>query len=143
MTTAARTPANQADDIRIVARDDVPSNRRRGGDIRTLLSPATTGATSGFLGTLTLAPGEVVTEHWHPYSEEFLYCVRGTITLRLNGRGRTLHADEGVLIPIGVRHRLMNETGDTAFLVFSLSPLAPRPELGHVDTEPLPGEVAG
>ena len=30
---------------------------------------------------------------------------------------------------------------DTAFLVFSLSPLAPRPELGHVDTEPVPSQV--
>jgi putative monooxygenase len=143
MTTTAPNSASQADAGRIVARDDVPPNRRRGGDIRTLLSPATTGATSGLLGTLTLGPGEVVTEHWHPYSEEFLFCVGGTITLRLNGQPRTLRADEGVLIPIGVRHRLMNETDETAFLVFSLSPLAPRPELGHVDTEPLPGEVTG
>lgn len=128
---------------RIVARDDVPPNRRRGGDIRTVLSPVTAGATTGFMGTLTLEPGEVVTEHWHPYSEEFLFCVRGTITLRLNGEPRTLRADEGVHIPIGVRHRLMNETEDTAFAVFSLSPLAPRPELGHVDTERPSGEVEG
>lgn len=133
--------ASEAGAIRIVARDEVPANRRRGGDIRTVLSPATTGATSGFFGTLTLAPGEVVTEHWHPYSEEFLFCVRGTITVRLDGEPRTMHADEGVLIPIGVRHRLMNEGGETAFLVFTLSPLAPRPDLGHVDTEPQPGEV--
>jgi putative monooxygenase len=143
MTTTAPNPASQAGAVRVVSRGDVPSNRRRGGDIRTLLSPATTGAASGFLGTLTLDPGEVVTEHWHPYSEEFLFCVRGTITVRLNGQPRVLHADEGMLIPIGVRHRLMNDSGETAFLVFSLSPLAPRPELGHVDTEPLPGEVAG
>lgn len=141
MTTATPKPANQADAVRVVARADVPPNRRRGGDVRTLLSPATTGATSGFLGTVTLEPGEVVTEHWHPYSEEFLYCVRGTITVRLDGRPRTLRADQGVLIPIGVRHRLMNESGEAAFAVFSLSPLAPRPELGHVDTEPLPGEA--
>jgi putative monooxygenase len=141
MSTTPPNSAGQADAIRTVSRHDVPPNRRRGGDIRTLLSPATAGATSGFLGTLTLGPGEVVTEHWHPYSEEFLFCVRGVITLRLNGNPRPLRADEGVLIPIGVRHRLMNETGDTAFLVFSLSPLAPRPDLGHVDTEPLPDEV--
>ncbi|AHH97480.1 cupin domain-containing protein [Kutzneria albida] len=143
MSTTPPNKANRADDIRIVSRHDVPPNRRRGGDIRTLLSPATTGATSGFLGTLTLDPGEVVTEHWHPYSEEFLYCVRGAITLRLDGNPRQLGAEEGVLIPVGVRHRLVNDSGATAFLVFSLGPLAPRPELGHVDTEPLPGEVSG
>lgn len=129
---AAETP------IRTMSIHDVPANRRRGGDIRTVLAPSTVGATSGFLGTLTLQPGEFVSEHWHPYSEEFLFCVRGGITLRLDGEHRPLCADEGVLIPIGVRHRLTNDGGATAFLVFQLSPLAPQPRLGHVDTEPLP-----
>jgi aromatase len=118
-----------------VAGADVPANRRRGGDIRALLTPGTVGATAGFLGTLSLQPGEVVTEHWHPYSEEFLYCVRGRITVRLDGANRTLAADEAVHIPIGVRHRLHNDAAEPAFLVFCLGPLAPRPELGHVDTE--------
>lgn len=141
MTATAPKPAKKVHDSRIVAREDVPPNRRRGGDIRTVLSPATCAATTGFMGTLTMEPGEVVTEHWHPYSEEFLFCVRGTITVRLDGQPRILRADEGVHIPIGVRHRLVNETDETAFAVFSLSPLAPRPELGHVDTERPSGEV--
>jgi hypothetical protein len=34
----------------------------------------------------------------------------------------------------------MNDSDAPAFLVFTLGPLAPRPELGHVDTEALPGE---
>jgi putative monooxygenase len=130
-TTTRPTPAR----IRTVALDDVPANRRRGGDVRTILSPATVDATTGFLGTATLESGEVITEHWHPYSEEFLFCVRGEVTLRLDGEERTLRADEGVLVPIGVRHRLSNDGDETAFLVFCLTPLAPRPELGHVDTE--------
>ncbi|CAO5174761.1 putative monooxygenase [Frankia sp. AiPs1] len=117
---------------------DVAPNRRRGGDIRTLLSPATVGSTSGFLGTLTLEPGEVVTEHWHPYSEEFLFCVRGSVTARLDGQHHALPADSGVCIPIGMRHRIVNTGEQTAFLVFHLSPLAPRPDLGHVDTETIP-----
>jgi putative monooxygenase len=129
-----------ADAIRTVSRDDVPANRRRGGDIRTVLSPATVGATSGFLGTLTLRPGEYVSEHWHPYSEEFLFCTRGEVTVRLDGADRILRTDHGVLIPIGVRHRLSNHAAAEAFLVFQLSPLAPEPRLGHVDTEPLPPE---
>ncbi|GIG63076.1 16.7 kDa protein in whiE locus [Longispora fulva] len=136
MTTKSGSPATST--IRFVSMDDVPANRRRGGDIRTLLSPGTVGATSGFLGTLRLKPGEVVTEHLHPYSEEFIFCVEGSATLRLEGQDNPLRAEQGVLVPIGVRHRLMN-TGDTeAFFVFHLSPLAPSPELGHVDTEPLP-----
>jgi putative monooxygenase len=121
-----------------VSVQDVPANRRRGGDIRTLLSPGTVGATSGFMGTVTLEPGEVITEHFHPYSEEFLYLVEGCITVRLGGQDTILTAGSGVFIPIDVRHRLHNHSDRTARGVFHLSPLAPRPDLGHVDTEALP-----
>jgi putative monooxygenase len=92
------------------------------------------------MGTLRLEPGEVVTEHWHPYSEEFLFCISGQVTARLNGELSELSAEEGVVIPIGVRHRIENRGEDAAYLVFHLSPLAPRPDLGHVDTEPLPAD---
>ncbi|MBT0769507.1 cupin domain-containing protein [Kineosporia sp. J2-2] len=114
---------------------DIPADRRRGGDLRTLLTPSRCGSTSGFMGVVKLEPGDVVTEHYHPYSEEFLYCVSGSVTLRLDGQPRPLGAEEAVLIPIGVRHRLENHGTETAHLVFQLAPLAPRPELGHVDTE--------
>jgi len=126
-----------------VSRDQTPANRRRGGDIRTLLSPASVGASAGFMGTLTLEPGEIVTEHWHPYSEEFLYCVSGDVLVTLNGEERRLGGESAVHIPIGVRHRIVNDTDITAFFVFTCGPLAPRPELGHVDTEPPPGASGG
>jgi quercetin dioxygenase-like cupin family protein len=136
---AAAVPRVTASEVRTVSMDDVPANRRRGGDIRTLLSPATVGSASGFLGTATLLPGEVITEHWHPYSEEFLFCVEGAITLRLDGEERPLVARSGIMIPLGMRHRLANTGEVTALLVFQLAPLAPRPDLGHVDTELPPG----
>jgi putative monooxygenase len=122
-----------------VSRADTAPNRRRGGDIRVLLSPASVGSTAGFLGTLTLQPGEIVTEHWHPYSEEFLYCQSGEVIVRLDGEERRLTAESAVHIPIGVRHRIVNDTSEPAVFVFFCGPLAPRPELGHVDTEPQPG----
>jgi putative monooxygenase len=121
-----------------VGRDDVPANHRRGGDIRVLLSPATVGATAGFLGTLTLQPGEVVTEHWHPYSEEFLYCSAGGVLITLNGEPIRLGPEQAVHIPLGVRHRIVNDGELPATFVFCLGPLAPRPDLGHVDTEAPP-----
>jgi putative monooxygenase len=124
-----------------VSRADTPPNRRRGGDIRVLLSPASVGSTAGFLGTLTLLPGEIVTEHWHPYSEEFLYCSSGDILVTLDGEERRLTPESAVQIPIGVRHRLVNDTSEPAFFVFFCGPLAPRPELGHVDTELPPGST--
>ncbi len=122
-----------------VAAQDVAANRRRGGDIRVVLSPKTVGSTSGFMGTLTLAPGQFVSEHYHPYSEEFLFVVRGKVTARIEGSQEIdVAAGEGLMIPIGLRHRVWNDSQEEAFGVFHLSPLAPRPDLGHVDTEPLP-----
>jgi putative monooxygenase len=124
-----------------VSREATPPNRRRGGDIRVLLSPASVGSTAGFLGTLTLEPGEIVTEHWHPYSEEFLYCQSGEVLVRLDGEERRLLAESAVHIPIGVRHRIVNDSAEPAVFVFFCGPLAPRPELGHVDTELPPGSM--
>jgi len=139
MTTIQHPPATAVRCGPTVTRADTPPNRRRGGDIRVLLSPASVGATAGFMGTLTLQPGEVVTEHWHPYSEEFLYCHDGDVLVTLDGQERRLTAESAVHIPIGVRHRIVNDGSAPAFFVFCSGPLAPRPELGHVDTEPSPG----
>jgi quercetin dioxygenase-like cupin family protein len=115
--------------------DDMPADTRRGGDVRTLLSPRTAGTSSGFMGVATIAPGDRISEHYHPYSEEFIFCVRGTLTAQLDGEPREVPAGSGLFIPINVKHRLVNDGQDEAFIVFHLGPLAPRPHLGHVDTE--------
>lgn len=120
-----------------VAADEVEANRRRGGDIRVTLSPKTVGCTSGFGGVLRLGPGEFVTEHYHPYSEEFLHVVAGELEMTLDGSPVRLGAGDSLLVPINARHRLVNVGTEPAQVVFHLSPLAPRPELGHVDTEQL------
>jgi putative monooxygenase len=121
-----------------VALRDIAPNRRRGGDIHVLLGPATVGATAGFFGVLRLAPGEFINEHYHPYSEEFLYVMSGTVVVRLEDEDTTVTAGEGLFIAIGARHRVTNAAAEPAVAAFQLCPLAPRPELGHVDTEPCP-----
>lgn len=121
-----------------VAFGDIMPDQRRGGDLRVLLSPRTAGATSGFMGALRLRPGERISAHRHPYSEEFLYVVRGSVLLRTGGEPVTLAADESAMTPRDVPHLLENNGSEPAFVVFHLSPLAPRPDLGHVDEE-LPG----
>jgi putative monooxygenase len=118
-----------------VSADEVAANTKRGGDLRVTLSPRTVGCTSGFGGVMTLEPGDFVTEHYHPYSEEFLHVVDGELTMTLDGEPIELTAGDSLLVPIGVRHRLVNIGEITARCAFHLSPLAPRPELGHVDTE--------
>ncbi|MEU1180043.1 cupin domain-containing protein [Streptomyces sp. NPDC005820] len=123
--------------------DAVAANTKRGGDIRVTLSPKTVGCTSGFGGTLRLAPGEYVTEHLHPYSEEFLHVVQGRLEMSLDGAPVELGPGDALLVPIGVRHRLVNTGTVPAEVVFHLSPLAPRPELGHIDTEQPLNAAAG
>ncbi|GIM84538.1 cupin domain-containing protein [Salinispora arenicola] len=118
-----------------VAAADVAADTRRGAELRVLLGPRTVGSTSGFMGVATLRPGERIAEHYHPYSEEFLYVARGAITVDLNDVAVPLAAGEALFVPIDVRHRLRNTGAEDAEVVFHLGPLAPRPELGHVDTE--------
>lgn len=120
---------------RISAVDAAPPDTRRGGDVRVLLSPKTVSSTSGFMGVATIPPGDRITEHYHPYSEEFIYVVKGKLIARLDGVRHQLNERQALLIPINVKHRLMNEGSEEVFIVFHLSPLAPRPDLGHVDTE--------
>jgi putative monooxygenase len=115
--------------------DDAAADTRRGGDVRALLSPKTVGSTSGFMGVATIGPGDRISEHYHPYSEEFVFCVRGTITAQLDDEPHDVSAGSGLFIPINMRHRLVNEGSEEAFIVFHLGPLAPEPHLGHVDTE--------
>ncbi|MCX4911622.1 cupin domain-containing protein [Streptomyces sp. NBC_00878] len=120
---------------RIVSLDDTPPNRRRGGDLRALLTPSTVGSTSGFMGVAIVQPGERVGEHYHPYSEEFVYVTDGTFEVDLDGEPHRLDTGQGMLIPPNLRHRFRNVGDGEARLVFHLGPLAPRPEIGHVDTE--------
>jgi putative monooxygenase len=47
------------------------------------------------------------------------------------------------LIPINMRHRFRNVGDVEARMVFHLGPLAPRPSLGHVDTEVTEGAEDG
>jgi putative monooxygenase len=118
--------------------DDCPSDTRRGGDLRVLLSPKTVGASAGFMGVARIEPGDYIAEHYHPYSEEFVFLVEGTLTARIDGEPKPMTARSGIFIPINARHKFINESDQEAFIVFHLCPLAPRPHLGHVDTETHP-----
>ena len=115
--------------------DEMPKDGRRGGTVQVLLSPKTVGSTTGFMGVATLKPGERISEHYHPYSEEFIYVVSGSIVAQCDDVRYEVGNQQGVVVPIGVRHRLLNEGDEEAQLVFHLCPLAPRPDMGHVDTE--------
>ncbi|WUH89367.1 cupin domain-containing protein [Streptomyces sp. NBC_00433] len=101
------------------------------------------GSRSGYMGTAVLQPGEHVVEHFHPYSEEFLFVVSGDLVLEAEGENWTLGAGEGIYVPIGKRHRLRNVGTTESLTVYHIGPLAPDPSLAHVDTEVLGEPEAG
>ncbi|MGW0191328.1 cupin domain-containing protein [Streptomyces sp. NPDC003362] len=119
----------------IVHLSEVEPNTRRGGDLRAMLTPATVGSTSGFMGVAIVQPGDRIAEHYHPYSEEFVYVVCGQLEVDLDGDPHPLQPEQGLMIPAYVRHRFRNVGNVEARIVFHLGPLAPSPPLGHVDTE--------
>ncbi|MET8769439.1 cupin domain-containing protein [Streptomyces sp. NPDC004658] len=120
---------------KIVDLSEIEPNTRRGGDLRAMLTPATVGSTSGFMGVAIVQPGDRIGEHYHPYSEEFVYVLCGQLEVDLDGEPHPLRPEQGLMIPINMRHRFRNVGNVEARIVFHLGPLAPRPALGHVDTE--------
>ncbi|MEU9329616.1 cupin domain-containing protein [Streptomyces canus] len=131
----------------VVDLSEVEPNTRRGGDLRAMLTPTTVGSTSGFMGVAIVQPGDRIAEHYHPYSEEFIYVVCGQLEVDLDGEPHPLQPEQGLLIPSHMRHRFRNVGKVEARMVFHLGPLAPSPPLGHVDTEdadgrPIPAEAA-
>ncbi|GHB58169.1 16.7 kDa protein in whiE locus [Streptomyces viridiviolaceus] len=120
---------------RIVDLCEIAPNTRRGGDLRAMLTPSTVGSTSGFMGVAIVEPGDRIAEHYHPYSEEFVYVVCGQLEVDLDGEPHPLQPEQGLMIPAHVRHRFRNVGNVEARIVFHLGPLAPSPPLGHVDTE--------
>ena len=90
-----------------------------------LLSPKTVETTTGFMGTLTLAPGEVLGTHYHPYSDKYAYVIEGEIVIENNEQSVTARAETAIFLPKTVLHRLHNRGTVTATLVFFCTPLAP------------------
>ncbi|WP_225839733.1 cupin domain-containing protein [Streptomyces sp. NK08204] len=117
--------------------DDIEPYRARGGQLRMVLHPGSVGSRSGYMGTAVLQPGEHVVEHFHPYSEEFLFVVKGDLVLEVEGEDWALGAGDGIYVPIGKRHRLRNAGTTESLTVYHIGPLAPDPSLAHVDTEVL------
>lgn len=114
------------------------SSTRAGGQTRVLISPANAAATDAFLVDFRLPPGDRMTEHYHPYTDEHLTVVRGELTAILDGTATSCREGESLFIRRGCRHAFENRTHCEAWVIAALAPLAPDPTLGHVETEPVP-----
>jgi len=147
---------------------DVVPETRRGGEIRTLLSPRSVGATAGFMGVATIAPGkcaELSDAFYHPErpacrprASLFVGVVGPAITalqvggIGANGRlaeARQAHAVRALRVSMGgvaaptkvapVRVIDLLPNGTRFPLGWHLSPLA----VGGIETQARNCELAG
>lgn len=114
------------------------ASTRAGGSTRVLMGPANAGATDAFVVDYRLAPGDRMTEHYHPYTDEHLVVVAGVLTAVLEGESVTCREGQSLFVRRGCRHALENRSSHPVRVLAALAPLAPSPSLGHVETEPVP-----
>lgn len=118
-----------------VAVDEVTPLPDRGGSLRIVLSPRNAGTGAGLMVVAEIDPGEWIREHYHPYSEEMVLLETGRMEVTIDDERHLVEAGTAFMIPRGARHRMTNVGEVRLRAILALGPLAPEPELGHVDTE--------
>lgn len=85
------------------------------------------------MGAATFAPGDRISEHCNPYSEEFIYVVSGELDAQLDGKSRAVESRQRLMTPTNLRHRLVNDGDHEEVIVFHRAGGAtPRPpSRGH------------
>lgn len=70
-----------------------------------------------------MPPGTAEVRHYHQHAWQFFLIIAGEATLEIDGLRQILQQHEGVEIPAGVPHQILNESAqDVEFLVISLPP---------------------
>ena len=111
---------------------EVPLIEGRGGKISVLISPKTAGSTQFILGVSSLEAGGEVNNHVHDYSYEAFYVVEGEGLISFaEFESIPFCQGDAVHVPKGVAHKIKNTGSEEMKVVFTASPLAPSPELGH------------
>ncbi len=64
-----------------------------------------------------IAPGSVAPAHFHPETEEFMYCLSGELMAMYNGEELPLHAGDMFLAEPGAHHTIFNASSATAILI--------------------------
>jgi len=58
--------------------------------------------------------------HFHTYAEQFFFILKGTATFLIEGETMIVHADQGLQIKAGNKHKIMNDgVSDLEFILFS------------------------
>ena len=101
----------------IIHLSDAPTEEGYPGVNRAVLVDATQGSQSLWVGHLTIGPGDVVTTHVHPDTEEAMIIVEGNLEAILGDEVVNLGPGDTVLAPAGVKHGFVNRSSSTATLL--------------------------
>ncbi|OGX60891.1 MAG: cupin [Paenibacillus sp. RIFOXYA1_FULL_44_5] len=67
-----------------------------------------------------MLPGTSEVRHVHEHSRQFFFILSGTVTIEVDGEVEELTAHEGIEVPPGVAHQVMNKSEeDVELLVIS------------------------
>ena len=81
---------------------------------------------------MSLRPGEEIGEETHADHDQFIRVEQGTGRVVLDGEGQTLQDGSAVVIPAGVRHNVINTSGDAPLKLYTLySPPEHAPDTVH------------
>jgi mannose-6-phosphate isomerase-like protein (cupin superfamily) len=70
-----------------------------------------------------MPPGTAEARHLHHRAQQFFYILSGEALMDVDSRSIVLTAGEGIRIPAGVAHQMMNDSADEVhFLVISQPP---------------------
>lgn len=106
--------------MRVVNRSEVEAFVTKDtSTIREILAPrnAPGAITNQSLAEATLPPGAATEPHYHPRTEEIYYILTGRGRMRIGEEEREVGPGDGVAIPPGVPHRIVNLSTE-ADLVF-------------------------
>mgnify|MGYP003969800007 CR=1 FL=1 len=86
-----------------------------------------------------ISPGSVAPAHFHPETEEFVYCLKGELMAMYNGEEIPLHTGDMFLAEPGAHHTVFNASNETAILIAMHPTTEPvREPVEWTPTTPLP-----
>ncbi len=102
----------------VINRENVPAfTTKDTSTIREILAPRNSAIVQQSLAEATLASGARTQAHRHPQTEEIYYILSGSGTMAIEGEQQAVTVGDGIAIPAGARHQILNTGGqDLVFL---------------------------
>ncbi len=120
-TTSTVKVIDSAEQILVVAADQVKPVNYEWGAIKWLCDMKVTPGSLQSIGYAYVAPGRTNPEHRHMTCQEVIYMLAGELKLYAHGEWTKLLPGQTALIPQGVRHVVMNEGWEPAVYIASFS----------------------